>query len=99
MRWLLVALLAVTLTWQDNSDNEDGFLVHKTISGNCVDGWFEVARTGVNVATWVDELSQPGDCYRVAAFNTVGVSGFTNTAQIPVETPKQCKNPRSKHCR
>jgi hypothetical protein len=90
---LAVLLFIATLTWNDNSWNEDGFIVQKTISGNCTDGWYEVARVGIDVTSWTDETSQAGDCYRVSAFNSDGESGYTNTAQVPEEKP--CKG---KHC-
>jgi hypothetical protein len=77
------------LSWQDNSNNEGGFLIEKTISGNCTSGFVEVARVGVNISLWADDLAQPGDCYRVAAFNNDGVSSYTNTAQVPTVQPPQ----------
>ncbi len=92
----LAVLLAITLLWDDNSWNEDGFIVQKTISGNCIDGWFEVARPGANVASWLDSTSAAGDCYRVSAYNADGMSTFTNTAQVPQE--KTCKG-KGKNCR
>ena len=90
----LLLLLATTaqaqpvmLLWTDNSTNELGFKGEKTISGNCTDGWFEVFTVGVDVTTWVDGLSHPLDCYRVAAFNSVGISAYSNTAQVPAAPP------------
>lgn len=77
----------VTLLWTDNSTNELGFNVEKTISGNCISGWFQTATVPVDVTTWVDELSHPLDCYRVAAFNSVGLSAYSNTAQVPLAPP------------
>lgn len=87
--------LAVTLSWQDNSFNELGFNIQKTISGNCADGWYDVARTGVDITSWVDNLGQPGDCYRVNAYNSDGVSTWSNVAQVPPVVvqppPRRCK--------
>src|SRR6185436_16104916 len=77
LKYFFVSLLAVMLSWQDNSNNEGGFLIEKTISGNCTSGFVEVARVGVNISLWADDLAQPGDCYRVAAFNNDGVSSYT----------------------
>lgn len=96
---ILVFLLAVTLSWNDNSFDELGFNIEKTISGNCMDGFFKVASVGVDIHTWVDELGQPGDCYRVDAYNADGISSYTNTAQVPVvQQPPPCRN-RGKKCR
>ena len=100
-RWLVASLLAITLSWNDNSTDELGFHVQKTISGNCVEGWFEVASTGVDIATWVDEMAQPGDCYRVSAYNADAESAYSNTAQVPMPEPDLCtnKNKKGKNCR
>ena len=97
---LLAVLIAITLTWQDNSDNELGFNIEKTISGNCTTGFFKVASVGVDINSWVDTLGQPGDCYRVDAYNADGVSAFSNTAQVPLPdpTPPPCRN-KGKKCR
>ena len=46
---LLILLLALTLSWQDNSDNENGFVVEKTVSGNCTDGFATFAYVNVDV--------------------------------------------------
>ena len=90
----LLLLLATTaqaqpvmLLWTDNSTNELGFKGEKTISGNCTDGWFEVFTVGVNVTSWVDEFGQELDCYRLNAFNSSGVSAYSNTAQVPLAPP------------
>jgi len=101
----LIVLLAVTLSWQDNSNDEKGFLIEKTISGNCSTGFVEIQRVGVNISLWADDLAHPGDCYRVAAFNDYGSSTYTNTAQVPVivEPPPQpppcVTKGKSKKCR
>jgi len=95
---LLILLFAVTLSWQDNSDNENGFMIEKSISGNCSTGFVEIARVGVNISLWADDLAQPGDCYRVAAFGDGGVSGYTNAAQVPPVLPPPCNN-KGKKCR
>jgi|SRR5215831_9902718 len=98
MRHALLALLfAVTLSFTDNSDNEDGFIVQKTISGDCSTGWYEVTRLGVNITVWADDLGQPGDCYRVDAFNADGESAFTNTAQVPTPVTLPTQPPPSCH--
>lgn len=83
MSLITILLFAVMLSWQDNSNNESGFLIEKTISGNCSTGFIEIARVGVNISLWADDLAQPGDCYRVAAFGDGGASTYTNTAQVP----------------
>jgi len=93
---ILILLFAVTLSWNDPNSFELGTIVEKTISGNCTSGFFEVARPGVNITLWTDELGQPGDCYRVAPFASGIVAPWSNTAQVPVLPPPPCKNPNNK---
>ncbi len=81
MSFLLIALLAVTLSWQDNSDNEDGFRVYRQLVG----GTFEtLGTTAPNVPTFQDANGVPGACYKVTAFNLAGESGPSNTVCLPL---------------
>ncbi|HEY1268830.1 MAG TPA: hypothetical protein VGH16_16360 [Candidatus Binatia bacterium] len=85
---------AATLTWKDNSgsmpgcsgsgpcDAEDGFAIQKLPAGDAT--FTEIDRVGANVTTYLDKAAEAGDCYRVAAFNAAGVSGFTNVACLPL---------------
>jgi|GEM_PF-1832604 len=75
----------VELTWEDNSDNEDGFRIYR--NGE------EIATVGANVTSYTDTGLQPGTSYnyRVVAFNdsgesSTGVSTGINTPS-PVEAP------------
>lgn len=66
-------------------------MIEKTVSGNCTDGFELFAYVGINVVSIVDNIGSAGNCYRVAAFNDDGVSGYSNTAQVPqAEPPKKC---------
>lgn len=88
MIWLTIAL-TVLLTWQDNSNNENGF----TIDRNGV----VVGYTGTNVNSFYDYSAMEGDCYRVNAFNDVGVSDWSNIACVPITpTPPPTCRPRGK---
>ena len=76
---------SLTLTWQDNSNNEDGFRVQRKLGPT---GTFaDLANVGANVTTHLDTTTLAGTeyCYRVAAFNIAGASGLTNEA---CATPK-----------
>ncbi|MBT5813484.1 MAG: hypothetical protein HOI15_03900 [Opitutales bacterium] len=82
----LVVLLAngvmagqLTLTWNDNSDNEDGFKVERAIDGV---NFEQVGTVDANVATFLDTTVAENQAYyyRVNAFNEYGSSGYTNTA-------------------
>lgn len=81
----LLAANQSVLTWSDNSDNEDGFSIERSVSG----GSFEViAQVGADVETYADTTVETGFeyQYRVNAFNEFGYSGYTNTATRYVNT-------------
>jgi hypothetical protein len=64
-------------TGQDTCDQEDGFNIERKLPG----GQFVfLFKTGANVQAFDDVTSAPGACYRVIAFNEVGVSGYSNVA-------------------
>ncbi|MGH7848000.1 MAG: chitobiase/beta-hexosaminidase C-terminal domain-containing protein [Candidatus Binatia bacterium] len=68
-----------TLTWQDNSTNEDNFQIErKTGSGS----YAAVATVAANVNSYVDAAVVSGItyCYRVRAANSAGTSSYTNEA-------------------
>ena len=77
---------SATLTWTDNSTNEDGFRIERAPGGAAT--FTQIASTGPGVATYTDQGLTGGlsYVYRVRAYNTVGNSGYTNstTVQIPV---------------
>jgi hypothetical protein len=77
---------SVLLTWDDNSENEHGFIIERTVSDDCLDDWEVIAYTGVNQNSLTD-IRVPGACYRVAAYNENGSSTYSNTAQVPLEPP------------
>ncbi|MCX6795599.1 MAG: putative Ig domain-containing protein [Candidatus Falkowbacteria bacterium] len=75
---LLVSNLStstLTLTWTDNSDNEDGFLVRKSLDGNT---FTDLATTSPNINTLpVNGLSPYTHYYfEVASYNTNSTSSF-----------------------
>ena len=70
----------LTLTWTDNSSDEDGFAVEREIGSA---GTFtQVATVGPDVASYIDSGLDSATvyCYRVRAFNTVGDSAYSNEA-------------------
>jgi len=70
-----------TITWQDNSDNEEGFFVERTLSKDCSDAWEVIAYTGIN-QTLVTDVYMSGACYRAAAYNQIGTSAYSNIARV-----------------
>ena len=71
----------LTLSWTDASADETGFSIERRVGTT---GTFsEVATTGPNVTTYVDDdlVSGTTYCYRMRAFNSAGYSaGYSNTA-------------------
>ena len=94
-KWFAVGLLAATLTWQDNSDNENGFVIERAV--DCIN--YEVlGYVGVNVETFQDSLPVDQACYRVGAYNEVDIA-YSNVAQYlapVVQPPKKCKGRKCK---
>lgn len=93
----LFALDGLTLSWQDNSDNEDGFNVEASRDG----GEFVVVGSVTQdetefVHTIPDEDRSALFAYRVNAFNAFGNSGYTNTVEarrMDYESPNAPTNP------
>jgi fibronectin type 3 domain-containing protein len=82
---------AVNLSWTDNSPNDTGFKVYrKKAEGD----WKRIGVVGTNVTTFQDTNVSPitAYTYRVAAFNDVGDSDYSNvptvtTPGVPPPTP------------
>ena len=71
------------LSWNDNSDDEEGFVIERTVSAGCAGGWEVIGYTGRN-QNYFDDISYiPGACYRVAAYNRQAVSTYTNIIIAP----------------
>lgn len=71
---------AITLTWQDNSNNEAGFEVERK-SG---DKFAVLAAVGAGVTSYTDTAVTTGTeyVYRVRAISDTAVSGYSNEAAI-----------------
>lgn len=70
----------VTLSWQDNSDNEDGFQVERSTNGVA---YQLIASLPSDTTNFTDSDTQKGQLYfyRVRAYNAFGYSGYTNVAK------------------
>jgi hypothetical protein len=70
----------INLTWIDNADNEDGFVIERSLDGS---SFGQIDSVGLNTQSYSDSGLTPEQTfyYRVAAFNNIGDSGYTNTAQ------------------
>ena len=69
----------INLAWTDNSNNEDGFRIERSID-NLI--FLEIATVGANTTTYSDTLLPvPATYYyRVRAYNIGGNSAYSNTA-------------------
>ncbi|MBN1675798.1 MAG: lamin tail domain-containing protein [Kiritimatiellae bacterium] len=70
----------IDLTWQDNSDNEDGFKVDRRQTG--ASEWIAVATPGANTSTLSDSGLPAGTYfyYKIKAYNADGNSDYSNIA-------------------
>jgi parallel beta-helix repeat protein len=71
----------ITLTWADNSANETGFRIERSLDGSS--GWSQAGTVAKNVTTFVNNtglFASTPYFYRVVATNAVGDSGFTLNA-------------------
>jgi Galactose oxidase-like, Early set domain/Fibronectin type III domain/Kelch motif len=79
----------IMLVWTDNSHNETGFKIERHRKGN---NWREIATVGANVTSYVSNLRRSGLRYfRVRAYNAVGNSDYSNTANA--DTTSLCLTP------
>src|ERR1051325_6103014 len=74
----------VAIAWNDNSSNETGFGIERKIgsSGN----WIHLANVGQGQVSYTDFAITPGTTYyyRVYAFNTSGLSAYSNETSTTV---------------
>lgn len=71
------------LSWTDNSEYEDGFLVER--SKNNTSSFSQVGSTSENVTTFFDGNNATGTIYyRVRAYNSGGYSSYSNTASVTI---------------
>ena len=67
----------ITLSWADNSSNENGFEIQRKIGTSGT--FIQRAILGINATSYVDTglTAATTYCYRVRAFNSAGNSAFT----------------------
>src|SRR5258706_643267 len=76
----VAAAAQITVSWTDNSTNEDGFKVERKMGLLGTYAWFTT--TNANVTSVLDTTLTAGIlyCYRVYAYNAVGKSAYSNEA-------------------
>jgi hypothetical protein len=84
----------VILNWNDNSDNETGFVVER--QAKSIGYWVpNYAAPGANAVTITLPNEQPGETYsyRIYAVNDVGTSEYSNPAVLPIGDPTPPQQP------
>ena len=77
--WTAAAEAAqLTLTWSDNSVDEQGFAIERRVSPSGSYG--QIATVGANITTYTDTSVVGGTsyCFRARAYNAAGYSGYSN---------------------
>jgi len=71
----------IDLSWNDNSNNEDGFKIERKFGGG---SFTEIATVNSDVTTYNDTGLSANTMYtyRVRAYNTAGDSGYTSEASV-----------------
>lgn len=92
-----VSTSRIDLIWTDSAANEDGFRLERCagVLGLACDNFAQIAQTGPDVTSYSDTAATPahGYRYRVRAFNTAGVSEYSNVATAPPATPILARRP------
>jgi hypothetical protein len=77
----------IDLAWTDNSDNEDGFKIERSLDG--ATGWTQIATVGAGVVTDTDYGLTEGITYyyRVRAYRQTANSAYSNVANATTFQP------------
>ncbi len=75
----------IELNWLDNSDNEAGISLARSLDGIL---WTDIATVAQNVTTYTDSSLEAETLYyyQVKAYNSMGDSPASNTASVTTET-------------
>lgn len=79
-----VSTSSINLTWTDNSDDEQGFVIERSL--NASSGFSEIATVTTDETTYaVTDLSLGTTYYfRVCAYNSVGNSNYSNVSPVRI---------------
>lgn len=82
-----ISVEEVKLSWADNSDNETGFIIERSM--NIQNNFEQIKYINRNITIHTDNSVTSGNIYyyRIAAVNSIDTSSFTNIDSI---TPKYC---------
>ena len=75
-----VSPFRIDLSWQDNSDEEEGFGVQRRVEGSS--DWIDIGATPADLTTYSDTGLEPTTSYRyrVRAYRNIVASAFSNEA-------------------
>src|SRR5664279_1841328 len=76
----------IRLSWTDNSADEDGFMVERSLDGTV---FTQIAQVAANITNYLNAGLFPGTnyYYRVRAYNSAGNSDYANVANAVTPTP------------
>ena len=77
----------LTLTWSDNSSNENGFNIERRVGTTGT--YAQMASVGINVNSYIDTnlLDSTTYCYRVKSYNSAGSSAYSNEGCATTTSP------------
>lgn len=75
----------ITIQWQDNSDNEQGFIIARRVQGEMIFRYIDTVTA--DVLTYQEVGLTPDNLYfyKVCSFNNYGLSDFSNTVSARAE--------------
>jgi N-acetylmuramoyl-L-alanine amidase len=79
--------IEIDLTWQDNSEEESGFKIERSLSGSS--DWSQITTVGPNVTSHTNSglSTETQYFYRVRAYNGEGNSGYSNISSATTNSP------------
>ncbi len=90
-----VSSSTINLTWFDQSNNEDGYIIERSEVAE-TSGFIHIAALAADVVSFDDTALNPATSYwyRIHAFNSAGNSAYTNTGNAVTEVlDPQCHLP------
>jgi hypothetical protein len=79
-----VSYNSINLTWTDNSDTEEGFMIERAAAG---ESFMEIAAASPDIENYMDTGLEPSTTYyyRICAFNYAGHLGYSDTVSATTE--------------
>jgi hypothetical protein len=74
---ITILLVTITISWNDNSDNEDGFTLVRRLYNEQIIDLIQVPK---DTTQYIDTLPDGVYCYKIKAYNSKGDSAYSNEA-------------------